>query len=42
MRCVTLRHVPFDDLGLFEPVLKQRGYKVECFQAGPRALSEQA
>lgn len=41
MRCVALRHVPFEDLGLFEPVLKQRGYKVDYVQAGPQALSEQ-
>lgn len=41
MRCVALRHVPFEDLGLFEPVLKQRGYEVEYVQAGPHALSEQ-
>ena len=41
MRCIALRHVAFEDLGLFEPVLKQRGYDVEYVQAGPRALSEQ-
>lgn len=41
MHCVALRHVPFEDLGLFEPVLKQRGYEVEYVQAGPMALSEQ-
>ena len=41
MRCVALRHVPFGDLGLFEPVLKQRGHKVEYVQVGLQALSEQ-
>lgn len=41
-RCVALRHVAFEDLGLFEPVLRRRGYEVEYVQAGPHALSEQA
>ena len=41
MRCVAVRHVPFGDLGLFEPVLKQRGHKVEYVQVGLQALSEQ-
>lgn len=41
MRCVALRHVPFEDLGLFGPVLRRRGYKVEYVQAGPQALSRQ-
>ncbi len=41
MRCVALRHVAFEDLGLFEPVLKHRGYEVEYVQARLHALSEQ-
>jgi GMP synthase (glutamine-hydrolysing) len=41
-RCIGLRHVAFEDLGLFEPVLRRRGYEVEYVQAGPHALSEQA
>lgn len=41
-RCVALRHVAFEDLGLFEPVLRRRGYEIEYVQAGPHALSEQA
>ena len=41
MRCVALRHVAFEDLGLFEPVLKHRGYEVQYVQAGTDVLSRQ-
>jgi GMP synthase (glutamine-hydrolysing) len=40
MRCVALRHVAFEDLGLFEPVLKHRGYEIDYVQAGPRAVAD--
>jgi GMP synthase (glutamine-hydrolysing) len=36
-----LRHVAFEDLGLFEPVLKPRGYEFVDVQAGMDALSGQ-
>jgi GMP synthase (glutamine-hydrolysing) len=42
MRCVALRQVDFEDLGVFEPVLRRRGYEGEYVQAGPHALSERA
>lgn len=41
MRCIALRHVAFEDLGLFEPVLKHRGYEVDYVQAGMHLLSRQ-
>jgi GMP synthase (glutamine-hydrolysing) len=41
MRCVALRHVAFEDLGLFEPVLKDRGCEVEYVCAGFDSLAEQ-
>jgi hypothetical protein len=36
-----LAHVAFEDLRLFEPVLKHRGYEFVYVQAGTDALSRQ-
>lgn len=41
MRWATLRHVAFEDLGLFEPVMKDRGCEVEQVSAGFNSLAEQ-
>lgn len=37
MRCLALRHVAFEDLGLLAPLLAQRGFEVEYRQAGVEA-----
>ncbi|MFP5462889.1 MAG: hypothetical protein ACLGII_15180 [Gammaproteobacteria bacterium] len=34
MKCIALRHVAFEDLGIFGPVLEARGYRIEYRQAG--------
>lgn len=40
MRCIALSHVAFEDLGLFEPALRQRGYGIEYVQAGRGGLTQ--
>lgn len=37
--CLALRHVAFEDLGVFAPVLQQAGYRIDYRQAGIDALS---
>lgn len=39
MKCLAVRHVAFEDLGLFEPVLRQRGCAAEYVQAGVQPLA---
>lgn len=34
MKCVALRHVAFEDLGLWEPEIRAHGYAVEYVDAG--------
>ena len=31
---VAIRHIAFEDLGAFEPVLAGAGYEIECLEAG--------
>lgn len=42
MKCIALRHVAFEDLGVFRPVLERSGFAIEYRQAGmaPLSLSE--
>ena len=34
MQCIALRHLAFEDLGVFRPVLEGRGFAIEYRQAG--------
>ena len=40
MRCIALRHVAFEDLGSFEPLLQARGFDIDYRQAGVDPISE--
>ncbi|PWD49672.1 glutamine amidotransferase [Serinibacter arcticus] len=37
---LALRHVPFEDLGLLDPLLRERGYEVAYLDVGVDALAE--
>jgi GMP synthase (glutamine-hydrolysing) len=40
MRCIAIRHVAFEDLGSFEPLLRARGFDIDYRQAGVDPISE--
>ena len=40
MRCIAIRHVAFEDLGAFEPLLRERGFGIDYRQAGVDPISE--
>lgn len=40
MRCIALRHLVFEDLGVFDPELRQLGYRIEYRQAGIEAITD--
>lgn len=39
MKCITLQHLAFEDLGIFEKVLKDHGFDLEYRQAGQHPLT---
>ncbi|MDX2235383.1 MAG: glutamine amidotransferase [Hyphomonadaceae bacterium] len=40
MRALAIRHVPFEDLGAFAPVLRRRGFDIRYAEAGEEALED--
>lgn len=41
MRCIAIRHVAFEDLGAFDPLLRERGFGIDYRQAGVDPISEE-
>ena len=41
-RCIAIRHVCFEGLGLFEPVLREHGFDIEYWQPGVDRLDHDA
>jgi len=41
MKCLVIRHLAFEDLGVFAPVLTERGYEIDYRQAGVHALTQE-
>ncbi|MDR3358001.1 MAG: glutamine amidotransferase [Desulfovibrio sp.] len=39
MQCLVLRHVCFEDLGVFAPVLQEAGYAIRYVQAGVESVT---
>lgn len=42
MKCIALRHLAFEDLGIFEEVLLNHGFEVSYIEAGQHDLTEQS
>lgn len=38
MKCLVIRHVAFEDLGVFGPVLQERGFQITYAQSGVESL----
>ncbi len=41
MKCIAIRHLKFEDLGIFEEVLIQRGFDIAYFEAGLDSFDKQ-
>jgi hypothetical protein len=39
MRVLAIRHIAFEDLGSFAPVLTKRGFDIDYVEAAPKAYT---